>query len=220
MKQSIIIGRQGDQPFTIAPDLERVHRQHARLTLDSDSRDWFIEDLKGQGGNGVYLRDNNGNFRRIFSCHIKPTDIIRLGPENAKSFTFMAHHVLSPDDYNYEFAFMKALDAKLRKAEEEHAAVVRKHNLNALIVPAVCLLIVMVIRLVFMKDLDFGLLFIISAAVTAIPPMCLKLYYRNDAERTKQLKLLRSKLIKCPKCWRNLSEYDIANSRCSVCKAM
>lgn len=218
MKQTYIVGRTGNQPFEIEPTRLYVHGQHARLTVDTDSQDWYIEDLKGDGGNGVFIRDSNGDFRRVMACRIRPTDIVRLGPENANSFTFMAHHALSPDNYNYEFAYNRALERKIQKQEAEITATIKKHNLNTIIAPIIFVTLSMLIRI--FVPMETTTLMGIAVAVTAIPPAILRFIYRGDAEKLKAIKSRRAKLIQCPKCWRPLSDYDLRNGRCSACKAM
>lgn len=218
MKQTYIVGRTGNQPFEIEPTRLYVHGQHARLTVDTDSQDWYIEDLKGDGGNGVFIRDSNGDFRRVMACRIRPTDIVRLGPENANSFTFMAHHALQPDSYNYEFAYNRALDRKLQKQEAELTAIIKKHNRNTILAPVILAALSMSLRLFL--PIDTTVLMAITVGVTAIPTGILRYVYRGDAEKLKAIKSRRAKLIQCPKCWRPLSDYDLRNGRCSACKAM
>lgn len=218
MQQTFIIGRRGTQPFKISDDQEYVHNEHARLTFDPQSRDWYIEDLKGTTGNGVFIRQPDGEFRRVISCRIKPHDIVRLGPENAKSFTFMAHHVLTPESYNYEFAYMQALAKKLNEEEAAQTAIQKKHTLTTYIVPIFTAALSMSLRL--FVDIDLGILIAITMGLSSIPLGILRVIYRNDAERLKAIKARRVKLIQCPKCWRPLSDYDLRYGRCSACKAM
>ena len=218
MQQIFILGRSGNQPFPIEADREYVHNQHARLTADTDSREWFIEDLKGTTGNGVFVRDKNGCFLRVLSCRIKPTYVVRLGPENAKSFTFMAHHVLTPDNYNYEFAYMQALEKKLGEQEAAQTAVQKRHNLNTIVAPIVTAALSMSLRLFL--EIDMGILIALTMGLSSIPVGILRVIYRNDADKLRLIKGRRAKLIQCPKCWRPLSDYDLRNGKCSACKAM
>lgn len=218
MQQTYIIGRQGNQPFAIDPSMLYVHGQHARMTLDPDTREWFIEDLKGNTGNGVYVRDSAGDFRRVLACRIKPTDVVRLGPESAQSITFMAHHMLTPSDYNFEFGYMRNLDSRLRKEEAEQTAINKKHSLNMIAAPVVLGALTFSMRL-FM-EIDMGILVALTAAISTIPAGLLRLKYRNDTDKLKEIKNRRTKLIQCPRCWRPLNDYDLRNGRCSACKAM
>lgn len=211
-----IVGRSGDQKFTIGQDRQFVHNEHVRITVDEHSDNWTLEDLKGGNGNGVYLRDSNGNFRLVVNCHIKPNDVIRLGPENAKSFTFTAHQLVAPNDYSYEFKYLRAMDKRLKQAEAEQTAIIKKHNLTTNILSLSVALLVMLIRC--FVAIDF--LIIIGVGLGGIINGGMRLLFRNDAERLKQIKETRNKFLLCPKCWHVLSDYDVRNCKCSVCKAM
>lgn len=217
MPYSFIIGRRGNQPFEIDPALTYVHGEHARMTVSDDYRTWFIEDLKGNGGNGIYLRNANGDFSRVYSCHIAPTDILRLGPEGARSVTFMARRVLAPS-LHYEFSYVKSLDSALRREEDEHNAIVKKHTRNSIVAPVIGIVVAAVIR-VFVP-MDPAIMIAMSSMATAGPLAVLRYRYKDDAERLKDIRTRRSKIIVCPKCGRQLSDYDVRNSRCSACKAM
>lgn len=212
------VGRSGDQKFEIGQDRQFVHNEHVRITVDEHSDNWYLEDLKGGKGNGVYLRDSAGDFRLVVNCHIKPNDVLRLGPENAKSFTFMAHQLVAPNDYSHEFKYLRAMDKRFKKAEEEHAAVVKKHNLNMIIAPIICVSLVAIVRI--FAPIDPMLMLALCGVATALPPGLLRLKYRSDAEQLKRIKETRAKFLLCPKCWRVLSDYDVRNCKCSVCKAM
>lgn len=218
MQQTYILGRGGDQPFEIEPSRRYVHAQHARLTVDTSQQTWLLEDLKQGTGNGVYLRDTNGDFRRVVSCRIRPTDVVRLGPENANSFTFMAAHVLNPDNYNYEFAYMRHLDKKFAAEEQAQTAVNRAHTRNTIILPSIAALLTLFLRA--FTAIDWTIIIMLSPVMGSIPLTYLRYKYRDDAERLKSIKGRRAKFMQCPKCWRPLSEYDLRNGRCSVCKAM
>lgn len=210
------VGRSGDQKFEIGQDRQFVHNEHVRITVDEHSDNWYLEDLKGGKGNGVYLRDSAGDFRLVVNCHIKPNDVLRLGPENAKSFTFMAHQLVAPNDYSYEFKYLRAMDKRFKKAEEEQTAVIKKHNLTTNVVSVFVALLVILIRIF----IDLDIIIIIGLGLGGVVNGGMRILFRNDAERLKRIKEIRAKFLLCPKCWRVLSDYDVRNCKCSVCKAM
>lgn len=217
MKQ-FIIGRKGNQPFPIDPnEFVYVHGEHCRITINNGNN-WTIEDLKAPQGNGVYIRDKDGVFRRVTYGQISPNDIIRLGPEHAQSFTFMAHHLITPNDYKYEFGYMSHLDSKLRKEEEAQAASMKKHMLVQIIVPLICALLTFSVRL--FRDIDSGILAAIAPVMMVVPAGIIRYFYRNDNDKLKEIKARRPKLVQCPKCWYALSDHDLHQHRCSRCKAM
>lgn len=218
MQQTFILGRSGDQPFAIDPNLTYVHNQHARIIIDPASQDWILEDLKGQTGNGVYVRNAAGDYVRVYSCRIRPHDMVRLGPENAKSFTFMAHHLISPADYSYEFGYIRNLNKHIQQEEEAHTAMVKKHTTTTMVVPICTALLMASVRL--FASIDIGMIVVLSTALGSIPLGLLRYKYRNDADGLKKIKEKRAKLLVCPRCTRTLSDYDVRNCRCSACKAM
>ena len=52
--KTIILGKEGNQPFKINADANGVSRRHAQITI-TDSNEWYIEDLNST--NGTYIRD-------------------------------------------------------------------------------------------------------------------------------------------------------------------
>lgn len=75
MKQ-IIIGREGNQPFTIND--EYVSRQHAIFTCDENTGIMTITD-KSRPEVGTFVRMGN-QFQQISQCNVDATTDIRLGP--------------------------------------------------------------------------------------------------------------------------------------------
>lgn len=73
MKQ-IIIGREGNQPFTIKD--EYVSRQHAIFTYDETTG---IMSLKDRSRSGTFIRMGN-QFQQINQCDVNATTEVRLGP--------------------------------------------------------------------------------------------------------------------------------------------
>jgi len=75
MKQ-IIIGREGNQPFTINDDY--VSRQHAVFTYDERTGLMTLTD-KSRPEVGTFVRMGN-QFQQISQCNVDVTTDIRLGP--------------------------------------------------------------------------------------------------------------------------------------------
>lgn len=218
MPSSFTIGRNGNQPFDIPATLTRVHGEHARIDIDDDGT-WRIKDLKKlREGNGVYVRNEDGDFKRVTSGVIKPTDMVRLGPQGPHSYTFMAHRVLnnpeSPNDFSYEFRYMRHLHGKLKTAEEEREAINLKHSkiskwaplagfALSMLIPGSSTLAMMGIRLAILA-----------------PGLVVGQLFFKDPQKLKAIRQKRQKLVVCPNCGRPLSDYDISNLRCSACRAM
>lgn len=72
--RSIIIGREGNQPFPIT-DLQ-VSRKHAKLTI-YDNGEMELEDTDSSAG--TFMKMKNGAFDRIQKCKVVPGMIMRLG---------------------------------------------------------------------------------------------------------------------------------------------
>lgn len=215
---SYTIGRSGDQTFEIPQTLTRVHGEHARIDV-SDDGVWRIKDLKPlKEGNGVYVRNENGDFRRVSSAQIKPTDMIRLGPQGPHSFTFMAHRVLnSPDNPNpfaYEFRYMRHLHGKLKAEEEQREALNLKHSKIAKWAPLAGFAVSMLIpgsSTLAMMGMRLAIL---------APGLIVGQLFFKDPQKLKAIRQKRQKLVVCPNCGRPLSDYDITNLRCSACRAL
>ena len=74
--RQIIIGREGNQPFTIND--EYVSRQHAIFTYDETTGIMTLTD-KSRPEVGTFIRMGN-QFQQISQCNVDATTDIRLGP--------------------------------------------------------------------------------------------------------------------------------------------
>lgn len=216
--QTFTIGRSGDQPFEIQQTLTKVHGEHARLDIDDNGK-WRITDLKTpREGTGVYVRDGDGNFKRVRSCEIQPTDLVRLGPQGPHSYTFMAHRVLNdpqkPNSFAYEFRYMKHLHGKLKTQEEEREALNLKHSKIAKWAP----LAGFALSFLIPGSSQVGMI-AIRLAIMA-PGLVVGQMFFKDPHKLKAIRQKRQKLVVCPNCGRPLSDYDVQNLRCSACRAM
>lgn len=216
--QTFTIGRSGDQPFDIAQTLTKVHGEHARIDIDDNGK-WRISDLKTpREGTGVYVRDAEGDYKRVRSCEIQPTDFIRLGPQGPHSYTFMAHRVLNskeaPNSFAYELRYMKHLHGKLKAQEDEREALNLKHSKIAKWAP----LAGFALSFLIPGGSQVGMI-AIRLAIMA-PGLVVGQLFFKDPQKLKAIRQLRQKLVVCPNCGRPLSDYDVANLRCSACRAM
>jgi len=208
MPQELIIGRSPSSPVKIPADRSGVSGQHVKITV-SDNGIWKLEDLKS--ANGTYVRDENGDFQRVYTKQIKESDIIRLGNDGANSFSFYAHRAItSEDSYLYEFKQLrKALN--LQKALEEKIA--KKSEIAGWIqalVPGIILGATLCI-----PQMDMGTRCILMAVAT---PM-FKIIFNGNSKAMRNIKKRREKLLLCPKCFKPISEFDIEQGQCSRCKA-
>lgn len=213
MPYEIIIGRGGQQPFTIPGTCEAVSHHHARFTVDDDGN-WFIENLTGPGGNGIYIKDCNGTFRRTEAKMIDRDSVIRLGSGGHISFTFYANRIIAPDDYSYEFDLIQA---QLREIQQEQSRVEAENEKKARKIKAIraasgVVTLGLLAYAAVMKSPGGFAPAAISGAVTALLPS-------PDQKRLKAVLEKKKALLLCPKCFSPISEAAIYNRACPMCKA-
>lgn len=204
----VTIGRSGNQPFTINSD--SVSYQHARIIIRDDC--WELEDLGST--NGTFIRDNEGNFLKVYKKRISEDTIIRLGKGGHHSFTFMAHRVIAKEhDYSYEFQKLRSL---LHKQIQKELQIEQKANRNNWIAKcsgigaiALCSIVGMFV------PLDSSVRYL----AIAFAPILIGLLFKNDSEKLKNLRNIRKLIQVCPNCGRPLSDFDIENMQCPICKA-
>jgi hypothetical protein len=208
-----IIGRCAASQIKIPADSEAVSSQHAKITID-DNGCWMLSDLHST--NGTFMRDDNGEFQRVFTKQILESDVIRLGNGGANSFIFMAHRVIAPDDtYLYEFKQLRLL---LRRQRERESKQEHKIELNGWISKTSGLVIVFLCWLIGMVnginvDPNFRYLLI------AFAPIIVGLIFNGDRKKLIALRKKREHILICPRCGRPISEFDIEQGQCSRCKA-
>lgn len=216
MKQEVIIGREGNQPFPITQ--EGVSRKHALLTID-DNQNWWIENLTTVNGNGLYIRDEQGDFHPIEAQRISEDSVLRLGPTGYMSCTFMAHRAIAPQgDYSYEFRHLRrrirGLRQEMENLNENNQKRSKLANKIRLVSYAISVGIVVVgaisgASLMAMSPMIFpGLIGVLSNTLWG--------------PKTQEARDLQQKITKfqvCPNCGRPISQHDVENLRCSACKA-
>ncbi len=208
--KEFIIGRGAEGMVVIPEGKKSVSHNHAKITINPDGT-WILEDLKS--ANGTFIRNNNGDFRRVSRLQITPDTTIRLGTGDTFGFTFMAHHVIadSPESYEYEFRQLsKAMELQL-EAEHEKEKVIER---NGWIAKCSGLLLVLPCML-----LGGGIDPTTRYILIAVAPVLVGFIFKNDMPRLKAIRKRREKVIVCPKCDRPLSEFDVTHKQCSRCKA-
>lgn len=218
MAQEYIIGRTSESPVKVPAEKVGVSGSHVKITVNENGT-WELEDLNS--ANGTFLKDNNGNFQRVFKKIISENSIIRLGQEGHDSFVFTAHRAVSSDpSYAYEF---KQLRKQLKSIIEEETILERKNQRNMKIVKAaspialgLCVLAQYGIPGLKEKaDLNLW----ISRIAMGAAPVVIGAFFGVDMQAVKAQKQKRTKLLTCPQCGYPISEFDIQNMQCSRCKA-
>lgn len=209
MAQEYLLGRSHSETVKIPSTKVSVSGTHAKITV-SDDGTWELEDLNSP--NGVFIRDENGDFQKVFKKQINESSIIRLGKGGADSFVFTAHRILCSDDsYSYEF---HQLRKQLKKQLEEEAQQEKKVFLHGWIAK-LSGIISIGLTYVISKDMDP----LVRCSITGAMPAVLGRAFIGDGSVTKSLKKQRAKLLRCPKCGHPISDFDIENRQCSRCKA-
>ena len=209
MAQEYLLGRSHQGSVKIPSAKVCVSGTHAKITV-SDNGVWELEDLNSP--NGVFIRDENGDFQKVFKKQINETSIIRLGNGGADSFIFTAHRILCGDDsYSYEFHQLRKQLKKQLGKEAKHEKKVLLHGWLAKLSGIVAIGLTYIIS----KDMDP----LIRCSITGAMPAVLGVAFIGDGSVTKALKKQRAKLLRCPKCGHPISDFDIENRQCSRCKA-
>jgi pSer/pThr/pTyr-binding forkhead associated (FHA) protein len=213
MGKEYIIGRCAASQIKIPIDREGVSSQHAKITIN-DKDNWMLEDL--QSTNGTFLRNESGEFKRVYTKQINESDVIRLGNGGANSFIFMAHRLISSDDtYQYEFKQLRLL---LRQQREQESKQEHKIELNAWISKASGLAVVALCWLVGMVDginVDPNFRYL----MIAFAPIIVGFIFNGDRRKLRVLRKRREHLLICPKCGKPIPEFDVEQGQCSRCKA-
>lgn len=208
METVYIVGRCGNQPFKIAAD--GVSAEHAKVIVRDGQ--WFIEDLNSR--NGVFIRNEKGEFVRVYKKKIDEDTIIRLGQGGHHSYTFMAHRLCAAEnDCSYEFMMLKK---KLAELSEEEIRLDTISSRNGWI--AKCSGVGMVFICILLGKfihIDSNLRYILIA----FAPILIGLAFRNDSLKLKEIKARRKCFIVCPKCGKPLSDFEVENMQCNSCKA-
>lgn len=219
MKQ-YIIGRGGNQPFAIPAEKSLVSHQHATIEIDDYGR-WTITD--NNSANGVYVRNADGDFERVYQTEITPTTVIRLGPENVHSMEFWAQRVVAtdPNDYSTEFQALKQMLVMFKETEGKVEKKTERYNWIASCSGAVGSLLFMAYYFLTQKEgqgMDSNGVMYRMMAMSTIP-VIIKALLPKPAKQLKAMREKRLKLIRCPKCGSPLSDHDANQGFCPRCKA-
>lgn len=213
MIEEYIIGRSANSPVKVPADRHGVSSQHLKITV-YDNGYLLLEDLNS--ANGTYIRDENGNFHRIYKKQIHESDVIRLGPGGANSFTFMARRVISPNS-NYEYEF-RQLRRTLHMFKEEELEKEKRMEMNAWISRSAGLLVIALITILGtiggFEIPPESRYYLIAGA-----PIIVGLLFKGDRKGLRELRERRSRMMLCPCCGKPISEFDVEEGQCSRCKA-
>lgn len=122
LEKEFVIGREGNQPFTIAETSKRVSRKHCVIKVKGDR--YTIRDLGSSHGTSV-LDVDTGEFQIVSAdqeMEITPFSLVCLAEDTQEGCTFYPYTLVHPDDYRMAFDFMREkdefFDSELQKLEQ------------------------------------------------------------------------------------------------------
>ena len=206
---TIIIGKQGDQKFPIKN--AGVSRQHASITIDGGH--WILKDLDST--NGTFVRDDNGDYKRVGQVEIAEDTMVRLGDESSNGYTFMAHHVVEddPENYAYEFARLADLRVKFKKERERSQAAQRNRGLVQILISV---LVIAVSYMPFLSEQPKLQLMVMRIGML-LPPIYI--FFASGRNKMQRIYDRQQRMLVCPRCGRPLTDYEITKQMCMTCKA-
>ena len=211
MEKEIIIGRDGNQPFTIKKEMNGVSREHAKITI-TDNGNWYLEDLGSS--NGTFIRDEKTGelIPANDKIRISPMTFIFLGPDNSRGCCFFAKQAVSYGDFTEEYEFLNTKEDEFdEKLDNLENLISREKKLIFLI--NVLVAIVSLIPQID-SDLRMNLLRIVPVVSTGFAA------FYDASGKKDTIKEMREKFHHCPNplCSHKLKTSEIRNYKCSKCK--
>ncbi len=213
--KTIILGREGNQPFPIKAECDGVSRRHAQITI-TDQGDWYLEDL--DSSNGTYIRDEStGDMIPISTKRkISPMTFILLGPDNSKGCCFFAKQADKYGDFTEEREYLISKEEEFDRRNIELEANIKKMRI---IGPIALFIIGFLITCIPTIDELLGqnamTIRICLAPLAGLIPV-----FYDGAARKRQLQEERDRWHHCPNpcCSNKQTSKEIKNMRCSKCK--
>lgn len=208
----IKLGRDGDQPFSIAPTKLTVSGVHAFLDFDEETGDLWIEDNHSK--NGTFIRNSDGQYMQVIRERITPDTFICLGDDTALGCSFFAHQAFDSvqdvffDDFFYIRKKSEEYDTRLEKLENATKWV------RIFLQITVPILAIFLLKNLF-PDLGSESRIVISMAT----PVILQLI--DFPGKRKRIVEERSRWRRCPnpQCCHTLSDEEVQNMHCRACRA-
>lgn len=211
MKNKIILGTQGTQPFKIEGSY--VSKQHAEIIID-DNDIWTLRDLNST--NGTYVRnEDTGELMRISNVVITPMTFICLGSELSLGCCFYAKQAVKYGDFSEELLYMRRKEISFDEEEER----LKKKN-NIVNIAARIGVGALVLGLTFLitrngSELVTLIRIVLTGCATYIVP-----FFFDVNKYKKQINSKREHFRKCPNpmCSHTLTSKESLSMYCSKCQ--
>lgn len=213
--KTIILGREGNQPFPIKAECDGVSRRHAQITI-TDHGDWYLEDL--DSSNGTYIRDEGtGDMIPISRKRtISPMTFILLGPDNSKGCCFFAKQADKYGDFTEEREYLVSKEEEFDRRNIELEANIKKMRILGPIVILVAVFAITGIPVI--NDMLGEYAIQIRIVLSSMSGLVTALY--DGSARKRQLQEERERWHHCPNpcCSNKQTSKEIKNMKCSKCK--
>ena len=210
MEKTIILGKQGNQPFEIKGEL--VSRKHAEIIV-SDNGEWLLRDLHST--NGTYVRnEQTGEMKRVGEVRITPMTFVILGSEGMLGCSFYAKQCLNYGDFKEELLYMRSKEEWF-DGEEERLR--KKYNLINILVRFAAAMAVLAISFLVTSD-NSNLTMFIRFGVMGCAAYLVPFFYDVNKAR-KKMKSQKESFHKCPnpECSHVMSSNEIMDACCAKC---
>lgn len=213
--KTIILGKEGNQPFKINADANGVSRRHAQITI-TDGNDWYIEDLNST--NGTYIRDEVTGSKVTVAGkkRITPMTFIFLGPDNSRGCCFFAKQADRYGDFTEEHIYLQSKNDELDRKSNDLDDKIKRVRLIGPFISIVSVLITFIPTIQNLLGVNSSWTIRgIFVAMAAIIPI---LY--DGSARKKELQKERELWNYCPNpcCSNKQTSKEIRDMKCSKCK--
>lgn len=213
--KTIILGREGNQPFPIKSDVDGVSRKHAQITI-TDSNEWYLEDL--DSANGTCVRDETtGEMEPVTSRQrITPMTFVLLGPDNSRGCSFYAKQAEKYGDFMEEHEYLVTKESEFDRKEEILDGNIKKMRIVGPVIVIIAVFTITGIPAVSDYLGEYAMQ--IRIGLSSMTGIITALY--DGSAKKKRLQSLREMWHHCPNpcCSNKLTTKEINNMRCSKCK--
>lgn len=213
--REIIIGKNGNQPFSITAT--GVSARHALLTIQDDGK-WILKDLESK--NGTYIFNKSTHCFELIALKVIDKDtIIRLGPDDTiRCCQFKAGQLIKIDQEDFSVEF-QTLRNKWDEIQSKKTKLEGKISRMAFI-PVMFSLVMIGLSCALPASWTVDLRMNVMRAVMILPSLLSPLINSVGKKHLKRLNEEIKETFVCPNpdCNLPLTEIEIKQGRCLKCK--